>query len=288
MALINCPECNKEISDTVKRCPNCGYKFKRKIGRKGKILIIVASVSLICGIGIGGFFAYKNIVVPSNDYKSAEKKLVNGSYLKAASKFEELGDYKDSPERIKECYYKYGESLLEEDELEKAIDAFEIAGDYKDSLERIKECYYKYGELLLVEDDFEGAIDAFEKADDYMDADNMLEQAEDALEEKEKEEVIQDRIDALESAYGECEGDNTYLSSDGLSLTIDGEDEYDYDSLADILIVIESLDLPDSLWDEMLNTSALMGKQSAKYDDYEVSWSYHPDNGLDAIFKVLK
>lgn len=25
MALINCPECGKEISDTAKSCPNCGY-----------------------------------------------------------------------------------------------------------------------------------------------------------------------------------------------------------------------------------------------------------------------
>ena len=30
MALMNCPECNKEISDTVKTCPNCGYKIKRQ------------------------------------------------------------------------------------------------------------------------------------------------------------------------------------------------------------------------------------------------------------------
>lgn len=25
MALINCPECGKEISDKVKACPHCGY-----------------------------------------------------------------------------------------------------------------------------------------------------------------------------------------------------------------------------------------------------------------------
>lgn len=27
MALINCPECNHEISDTAKSCPNCGYRI---------------------------------------------------------------------------------------------------------------------------------------------------------------------------------------------------------------------------------------------------------------------
>jgi uncharacterized membrane protein YvbJ len=27
MALINCPECQKEISDKTKNCPHCGYPF---------------------------------------------------------------------------------------------------------------------------------------------------------------------------------------------------------------------------------------------------------------------
>ena len=30
MALIKCPECGKEISDTAKSCPNCGYSLKVK------------------------------------------------------------------------------------------------------------------------------------------------------------------------------------------------------------------------------------------------------------------
>ena len=25
MAMINCPECGKEISDQASNCPNCGY-----------------------------------------------------------------------------------------------------------------------------------------------------------------------------------------------------------------------------------------------------------------------
>ena len=29
MALIHCPECGKEISDTAKICPNCGVKIKK-------------------------------------------------------------------------------------------------------------------------------------------------------------------------------------------------------------------------------------------------------------------
>ena len=30
MALINCPECNNEISDKAENCPKCGYKLPEK------------------------------------------------------------------------------------------------------------------------------------------------------------------------------------------------------------------------------------------------------------------
>ncbi len=30
MALINCPECNKEISDKAKSCPHCGYNLPKQ------------------------------------------------------------------------------------------------------------------------------------------------------------------------------------------------------------------------------------------------------------------
>lgn len=34
MALSSCPECNREISDTVRKCPNCGYKIKNHRSKK--------------------------------------------------------------------------------------------------------------------------------------------------------------------------------------------------------------------------------------------------------------
>lgn len=30
MALITCPECGKEVSDTANNCPNCGYPIAQK------------------------------------------------------------------------------------------------------------------------------------------------------------------------------------------------------------------------------------------------------------------
>lgn len=49
MALIKCPECGKEISDMVKRCPNCGYKGK---GQRKMVLISIGIVISIIIIGV--------------------------------------------------------------------------------------------------------------------------------------------------------------------------------------------------------------------------------------------
>ncbi len=39
MAMINCPECNEEVSDSALKCPKCGYQInKPKRGIFGKII----------------------------------------------------------------------------------------------------------------------------------------------------------------------------------------------------------------------------------------------------------
>ena len=40
MALINCPECNREVSDKAEICPNCGFGVAKYIERQNKILKI--------------------------------------------------------------------------------------------------------------------------------------------------------------------------------------------------------------------------------------------------------
>lgn len=40
--LINCPECNKEISDSVKKCIHCGVKINRPKGKKSLKVILIA------------------------------------------------------------------------------------------------------------------------------------------------------------------------------------------------------------------------------------------------------
>lgn len=53
MALMNCPECNNEVSDTARTCPHCGYHLKKFIiTRKTKAVIFCICLALIAVIGI--------------------------------------------------------------------------------------------------------------------------------------------------------------------------------------------------------------------------------------------
>lgn len=59
MALMKCPECGKEISDTVKKCPKCGMRIKKRMSdrfkpiEKKKIVIPIIIIVVIIGTVIG-------------------------------------------------------------------------------------------------------------------------------------------------------------------------------------------------------------------------------------------
>ncbi len=54
MALIHCPECGKDVSDTAPRCPNCGHIINKKEANKtnasaggcGLIISIVIALAI--------------------------------------------------------------------------------------------------------------------------------------------------------------------------------------------------------------------------------------------------
>ena len=50
--------------------------------------------------------------------------------------------------------------------------------------------------------------------------------------------------------------------------------------------VNRELGFNDSVAQEMQQTRSIDGRQSASNDDYEITWSYHPDNGLEVLYKL--
>lgn len=57
MALIDCPECRKQVSSTAKTCPGCGYQISKPVNAtqpkprplKVKLIIIIA-------MGVAAYF----------------------------------------------------------------------------------------------------------------------------------------------------------------------------------------------------------------------------------------
>lgn len=70
MALINCPECGKEISDSAMNCPNCGYPINKKSSEKiviskataGKVFIALFAIFLIVFVAWRYYQGRKTII----------------------------------------------------------------------------------------------------------------------------------------------------------------------------------------------------------------------------------
>jgi hypothetical protein len=52
---------------------------------------------------------------------------------------------------------------------------------------------------------------------------------------------------------------------------------------ADILCILDALDVPDSVLSRIDSTRALDGRQEGAWNELSASWGYHPDNGLDIV-----
>ena len=81
--------------------------------------------------------------------------------------------------------------------------------------------------------------------------------------------------------------DNSYLSIDDNPYD---QDDY-YIDAADAAIekINRALGLPDALYSDMLQTTWSMGKQKETYEKIgvEVTWTYHPDKGLEVTYKLI-
>lgn len=127
MALIQCPECGKEISDKAGKCPNCGYPIEelksddREIEetvnneiveevnvdipkkRNSKKIIIITCIVVLAAL-IGGI-AYYTTTADTRNYNNAKKLYEEEKYKEALEKFTSLGDYEDSKEMAEKCSY---------------------------------------------------------------------------------------------------------------------------------------------------------------------------------------
>lgn len=96
----------------------------------------------------------------------------------------------------------------------------------------------------------------------------------------------------LKKVYDAIDGDGYYvtLASDNSYIKLDTNpldlDEFSASEAWDMLEELnDELDLPDSIEEKMSNTRSIDGRQIEEFDDIEVSWTYHPDNGLEVLYE---
>lgn len=97
MALINCPECNKELSDKVKSCPHCGYPFenekdnnenqqtsmveteieKLEKPKKPKKIKMVIILTILLIIILAGSILYYTQIIQLNKYERYALNIIN-------------------------------------------------------------------------------------------------------------------------------------------------------------------------------------------------------------------
>lgn len=188
MAIVNCPECKKEISDTVKKCPHCGYKMTIKNGHRKKIILTVIIVLLIggCGSGITYFILnhdpvakYQRLVSNGKKQEAVElysSKIKNNTNLNAELEEQEkkkmdmiysdfLGgkmSYDDASKEIN-VYKQYDSSQKYADEISIKVNklsdsrnAFDSARKFEENNEYVK-AIQEYSNVIEEDPNYEAA-----------------------------------------------------------------------------------------------------------------------------------
>lgn len=90
-----------------------------------------------------------------------------------------------------------------------------------------------------------------------------------------------------------CNSDWASLSSDGSYITIDTnpkniDDYVNKEAYSSLSLVNSALNLPNSLFEKMCSTRAIDGRQKESYENIAVSWTYHPDQGIEVMYEKTK
>lgn len=180
-------------------------EMKKKILAGAKLGAKIAAVALVV-ILVFSFFN-KILIAPLSEYNSAIEAAENGNYSEAYEILDDLGKFKDSPEKIKEIKNMEAQQLIEngeftsayiilekignyeaikENKLQRGIalinsgnytDAYElleeIAG-YKTATEEIRKSKYERGKALIAEEKFDSGYALLEEIADYKDAKTLV------------------------------------------------------------------------------------------------------------------
>jgi hypothetical protein len=80
------------------------------------------------------------------------------------------------------------------------------------------------------------------------------------------------------------------FAEDGQSINFDdkGKEDFSGGDFSDLQCLLEKLSAPSTVLARMYQTNSSMGVQDAEWDGISVSWTYHPDRGMDSNFEIIK
>ena len=94
----------------------------------------------------------------------------------------------------------------------------------------------------------------------------------------------------IAQAQNQCDStkSGTTIADGGRTLTIDSQGSEDFTGLGltNLDCVLTALQVPEAVKQHIQSTRALDGRQEDSWDGFTASWSYHPDDGLDAIVQA--
>lgn len=107
----------------------------------------------------------------------------------------------------------------------------------------------------------------------------------------EEEAQTEARRAVLADAVEGCAGfgkEGLTLGDDGATLTFDmkGEDDFRGASIDGLACIFGALEMPSNVSSHIDQTTSMDGRQTESWGDLTISWSYHPDRGLDGVLTV--
>lgn len=99
------------------------------------------------------------------------------------------------------------------------------------------------------------------------------------------------RSDVLSEVVEACDltaAPGINLADEGRSITFDmkGEEDTSGADLPDITCLFSQLDMTSAVLSHIDQTTSMDGRQTETWKTFSVSWSYHPDRGLDGVLTV--
>jgi hypothetical protein len=95
------------------------------------------------------------------------------------------------------------------------------------------------------------------------------------------------QFDLFQKAYSSCGSPSgVSVSDEGKTISVDtmGEEEYSGASYGDLVCIISAVGTPTYINDGIMSVRAMDGRQTQEFDEIIVSYSYHPDHGMDIVF----